>query len=391
MTELDELTERLQAMSRQSLSQSTRAAQLERLRTELDRPAAVSPPNTDASRRSWLLAAAVAAFLAGSAAVLGAANSALPGDGLYGTKRAMEQVVGLVNSDVAAEHRVAELEALIARRAEPAVIRSSQIRLLETLASLADDHGLRERERQLVLGASSTPSRVDRVVDWDRGASFASSLPDGALVFVDRRMANGSYRYELSITGSWTSTGRSGRWNVSNVGTTDSASRPVTLVIVADADGVSVFIDPDPRVVAQLDRYDENGRAAGSVPGQEATASDAAELFGDQAEASPDSDLGDDPETSAPTTTPAAPSSTTSRPTTTGSPSTTNNSTTSTGSTPSTTDPTTSTTKPTTTTTAKPTTTITRPPTTTTQPPPPTTTTTQPTTTTTRGGDDDDD
>lgn len=414
MTGSDDLTQRLQAINDQSLSPSTRDAQLRRVREELERPTPVSTLRSSGSRgptrRVLLVAAAAVAFLAGSVSILLAANAALPGDGLYGTKRAMELVIGIVNDDVVAEHRVDELEEFISRRAEPDAVMAAQIRMFDALAALADDHTLRARERQLVLGTESSPPRVDRAVDWDRGETFESSLLDGELVVVERRLSSdGTFRYELSITGNHLTTGESGRWRIYDAGNDDSTA-PAMLMIIAKGDGVSVFVDPDRVAGAQLNDFSE--RAAGSDIDADRVESDSRSDA--PAPPEPGAAGAGESESAATTSSAVRQRSTTTRPATTSpqttleTTTTTSPQTTSSGST-STPPPTTTTStvkpattaKPTTsqpTTTRPPTTTTTRPPTTTTtQPPtttttqPPTTTTTQPTTTTTQGGDDDDD
>ncbi len=66
------------------------------------------------SWRRWVASAAAAGALLTPAAAI-AADGALPGDALYPIKRLLEPVVRLVDRDVIAEHRVEELEVLIAR------------------------------------------------------------------------------------------------------------------------------------------------------------------------------------------------------------------------------------------------------------------------------------
>ncbi|MDH4308657.1 MAG: hypothetical protein OEX04_14405 [Acidimicrobiia bacterium] len=66
-------------------------------------------------RRRIAVAAFVAAVLVPSTAF--AAEAALPGDLLYPVKRALEPVIGLVDADIAATHRIDELERLMARGA----------------------------------------------------------------------------------------------------------------------------------------------------------------------------------------------------------------------------------------------------------------------------------
>ncbi len=386
MSDTLDLVERLQALSTQVLPDEVRSSHLERLCEELETEPEEPPSDRWEAQRRLVVSAAGLVVLIGSAALLVMASAAMPGDRLYGTKLTMEQVIGTFDRDVAASNRVDELEALIDRRAEPAEIRAAQSRLASSLVPFADDHALRQRHHQLVLGSGPSGVPVEVAIGWERGDTFASSLSDGELVFVDRMVAaDGSITDELTVTGEWTAAERSGGWDLARP--TD-AGDGATLRIVADRDGVTIVTGaPDGPAGSQQ-------QAAPAPPERQSTfttdtpsASSGASTTETSAPATSDPPQTTPPPQTAATSSTSASSSTTTT-TTTATTATTTVSTTSASTTtrPTTTRPTTTTTRRTTTT--RPTTTTTRPTTTTTSQP--TTTTTAPTTTTTDDDDDDD-
>lgn len=111
MTERDPLKQL--AAFRVDIDDTTRARDLEAIRTELRRSSAEPSP----VRRRWTLGIVVAMILAGPTAAI-AGDDALPGDLLYPVKRAVEPFVQLFDRNVVAEHRVEELEGLIDRQTD---------------------------------------------------------------------------------------------------------------------------------------------------------------------------------------------------------------------------------------------------------------------------------
>jgi hypothetical protein len=87
-----------------------------------------------------------------------AAESSLPGDPLYPIKRATEAVRSLVDSDITAEHRVAELEELVIRDAAADEIAAQVDRAQAAVDGLQHDNPLRPRFSD-VLAAVDDPAR----------------------------------------------------------------------------------------------------------------------------------------------------------------------------------------------------------------------------------------
>lgn len=141
------------------VDQGTRARDLEAIRADLRRVAGARP----APRRRWALGVVLAMMLAGPGAAV-ASDGAVPGDLLYPVKRAVEPIVQLFDSDVVAEHRVEEVERLIDRKTEDALIEQqleiARDALAETDAPLLED--ALERAVDRWVSERSTPPRTDQ-------------------------------------------------------------------------------------------------------------------------------------------------------------------------------------------------------------------------------------
>lgn len=89
-----------------------------------------------------------------------AAEGSVPGDVLYPVKKVTEQIRSLVDDDVVAEHRIEELEKLVAADASAEVIAEQVDRAAVAVDRLPAGHQLGSRLDQATAGVA-----VDRVVD----------------------------------------------------------------------------------------------------------------------------------------------------------------------------------------------------------------------------------
>lgn len=110
-----DLTKRMQRLKEFQVSDHGRQRHLGAIEQALE-----LAPAVDASTRRWstrrrIAGAVLAASMLGPAGVAFAAQSALPGDALYPTKRAIEQVQVVLDPAVVARHRLDELSALVER------------------------------------------------------------------------------------------------------------------------------------------------------------------------------------------------------------------------------------------------------------------------------------
>jgi hypothetical protein len=120
------------------------------------------------ARRRLSVVAVAAALLALPAGVALAAESALPGDPLYPVKQMTETVRSWVDDDIVAEHRVDELEALLAVDAPADRITDQVERAIEEVAQLDAGHRLRDRLSAVAgdrLQQGSGGGGADRPVD----------------------------------------------------------------------------------------------------------------------------------------------------------------------------------------------------------------------------------
>lgn len=96
----------------QPMSDDRRAEQQADLLAAVERAAAARP--VVRSRRRWTVVAVAAALLALPAGMAFAAEGSLPGDALYPVKRVTETMRSWIDDDIVAQHRVDELEGLLA-------------------------------------------------------------------------------------------------------------------------------------------------------------------------------------------------------------------------------------------------------------------------------------
>ncbi len=397
MAESDELTERLRSGSRNlTIGDDVRSDQLEAISAAVEaagpRPddAAVSRPPSPSgpNRRRRILAltgTGVMALLLMGFMGLTTARS-LPGDTLYPAKRAVERVLAAADSDLPAQLRLDELEALIERASPAPVIVEAQREAADALVEVDDPSSL-DRYRRLAIGAPTGDGTIDpdyRVriaLDADGVDETRLSLPDGHLLDLGQRAEGGV----VTPLGSWQAESADGQaWVVRSAG-----PRMPTVRIRFDRDGAEVTVIPssigpgDERALDEVDGFQPasgTGSASTSAPDDERRSS---VFAGAGAEAGDDDRSSDGGGSGGPATT-GSPGSGTTAPVSSTAPPTTAPTTTPTSTT-------TAVTRPTTTATRPPSTTTTTRPSSTTTTAAPSTTTTSSTTSTTSDDDDDDD
>lgn len=137
-------------------------------------------------RRKWALGVVTAALVAGPVAGV-ASEGALPGDPLYPVKLTIEPVRALFDSDVVAEHRVAELDGLIETDASVEVI-EDQIDVTRDALATVDapsleqdfDRLVEEFDRVRRVGHGSDEPMVDEPSgDEPRGDDRLTDDPTG--------------------------------------------------------------------------------------------------------------------------------------------------------------------------------------------------------------------
>jgi len=145
----------------------------------------VSLTATGASRRRRMVASVVAAAVIAPVGLAAASEGSVPGDALYPVKQISERVLVMFDSDVIAQHRIEEIEALeSAGRFDSDLFEDARAALSE----LGADHPLWQRLASVTSGndAGSVPS-IDEDDDDDRSeldstdvVVIAVELPDGS-------------------------------------------------------------------------------------------------------------------------------------------------------------------------------------------------------------------
>jgi hypothetical protein len=128
-----------------------RAADLAVIAAAVDNAALVPAAAPTIRRRLSVVAVAAGLFVL-PAGIAIAAEGSLPGDALYPVKRVTETVRSWIDDDLPAQHRVEELEKLMAADASDDVIADQVRRATDAVDELAVDHDLRPR----LAGATST-------------------------------------------------------------------------------------------------------------------------------------------------------------------------------------------------------------------------------------------
>lgn len=189
-----DLGRRLRALVDHHVCEPTRQQHLTAIDAELARhhADALAPASTlrgNAGRRRWTrrwaagVATATALFVPAGAAVA-AAQSALPGDVLYPVKQLSEPAQGVFDPDVAARHRLDELETLLTRGSSPETLRSAADAAQLAVAGLPEHHRLHERLAALLalLAPPRTPSNDQPAVP---GPSHPTQPADAPNAVVD--------------------------------------------------------------------------------------------------------------------------------------------------------------------------------------------------------------
>ncbi len=107
------------------------------------------------ARRRWSAILVTAALIVLPTGIALAAESSVPGDVLYPVKQVTESIRSLVDDEVIAEHRIEELEKLVAADAPAEVIADQVDRATEQVDRLERDHQLGSRLDQATAGVAS--------------------------------------------------------------------------------------------------------------------------------------------------------------------------------------------------------------------------------------------
>ncbi|HEY5652065.1 MAG TPA: hypothetical protein VIW46_11500 [Acidimicrobiia bacterium] len=163
---LDEL-----ARLRLEMDPATRTDHLEAVDDALRRRHPVPPSRA----RRWTLGVVVGMLVAGPLSAV-ASDRAVPGDLLYSLKQALEPIMALVDRDVVAEHRVEEVDELVRRGGETAVIESHVAVARDALA--ATDAPSLERELDRIVDSWSRDRRSTDVGRTDDVVPVTTTPPD---------------------------------------------------------------------------------------------------------------------------------------------------------------------------------------------------------------------
>ncbi|MCP4247373.1 MAG: carboxypeptidase regulatory-like domain-containing protein [bacterium] len=107
-----------------------------------------------------------------------AAESSVPGDALYPVKQVTERIRSLVDDDVVAEHRIEELEKLVAADAPAEVIADQVNRATEQVDRLGSDHQLGSRlDQATAVVAADRPTDYTPPVRDDGPADIPADKP----------------------------------------------------------------------------------------------------------------------------------------------------------------------------------------------------------------------
>ncbi len=169
------LQERLRTLQIE-VDDAVTARHLAAVEAELRNPGPVAiAPRRPRVRVATLFAAAL--LLALPTAAL-AAESAVPGDLLYPVKLAVEQVVGLVDPNIEAEHRVEELETVVERSADPDEVDARLADAEDAIAREDVPEDLVQRfERVRDRARTATRGDADRQADDDTPPSTTTESP----------------------------------------------------------------------------------------------------------------------------------------------------------------------------------------------------------------------
>ena len=156
---MSKFSQRLRQATWRPLSEESRLDHLSSIESAVDAEAArVLAPAYH--RRRFPVMALAAALVILPTGIAFAAENAIPGDVLYPIKRVTESVRSWVDDDVVAEHRVEELERLVAADAPDDVISDQIDRATREVNRLDGDSALESR----ILNATPGPTN-DRVTD----------------------------------------------------------------------------------------------------------------------------------------------------------------------------------------------------------------------------------
>ncbi len=136
--------DRMRRATWRPISEETRAAHLASIEAAIESGPLPDRPVARTRRRISVIAVAAALFIL-PAGIAVAAEGSIPGDALYPVKKFTETIRALVDDDVVAEHRIEELEKLVAADAPPEAITKQLDRAAVEVDRLEADNDLRSR------------------------------------------------------------------------------------------------------------------------------------------------------------------------------------------------------------------------------------------------------
>lgn len=150
MTNPDPMFERL-AKFRVNVPEPVRQRQLDEILVAVRTAPPVRAPKNFGLRRRWATAIASLAIVVAPVGTAVAAEDALPGEVLYPVKQVSERVRGVFDEDLAATHRVEELETLVGRDTDASLITEAERRAGDAVAALDNPGDLAPRLEQARL------------------------------------------------------------------------------------------------------------------------------------------------------------------------------------------------------------------------------------------------
>ncbi len=154
-----QFSDRIRQATWRPVSGESRAEHLSAIDAALE--AGITPARPAVARRRVSLALVAAALVILPTGIALAAEGSLPGDALYPVKKVTETIRSWVDDDVVAEHRIEELEKLVAADAPDDVIADQVDRATEEVDRLGTGHQLGPRLSEATAVVAADPSTDD--------------------------------------------------------------------------------------------------------------------------------------------------------------------------------------------------------------------------------------
>ena len=142
-------------------------------------------------RRRWVVAVAVAGLLlVGNVGLAAVSESAVPGDTLYGLKRAYEQITGIFGNENHAAERLREAEVLLQRGNSDAALAATE----EALAELEIDTSLGD----MLEGVPVASADPELIAETEALVDLAKQIHGSAKDSTDRQLAIAALREQAA-------------------------------------------------------------------------------------------------------------------------------------------------------------------------------------------------